>query len=426
MGSILNFLSHALATSVLPEEGTWGEPLRNGLQDTLVIIFAIMGALSTGYAIYLGILLAKAPDPENRKKARNRIYRTVASLFIILALTTIIATDAMNFFHGTTDIVTYQLNAFSFTIDEVSGGNSRRLNLMRNGVVATNQNVTFSISSAGGTGATLDSENNLRATSTGQFRISVSYNKNVIFENETFTIRAVIPPPPQPPPGTPTIDDFIDNPFTRPPPSYLEPTDLTSAFWNPVDYSLIHSNKFFGNQFIPHITSSFGMRDLRAYGFGINLHRGIDSANNGSRLGRYNWPIYSAGIGKVTQIGWSSTGYGHWIEVRHIVNNATYYTRYAHLDERARPNIGDVVGGRAGQQFEGATTKFPYGTAIGFMGTTGMSTGIHLHFEILGSRGGQWVQFDPFNGNRAWNGRSTNNGMDVITGAGFPTFFARG
>ncbi len=97
-------------------------------------------------------------------------------------------------------------------------------------------------------------------------------------------------------------------------------------------------------------------------------HRGIDIA---SYTGN---PVRAADSGYVVVAGWSNLGYGYYIVLDH--GNGTQ-TLYAHLS-RFFVNAGDSVG---------------QGTVIGHVGSTGNSTGAHLHFEVI--QGG--VQQNPFN-----------------------------
>lgn len=97
-------------------------------------------------------------------------------------------------------------------------------------------------------------------------------------------------------------------------------------------------------------------------------HRAID-------LGSYTGnPVRAADSGYVAVAGWSNLGYGYYIVLDH---GNGLQTLYAHLS-RFFVNAGDSVG---------------QGTVIGNVGSTGNSTGPHLHFEVL--RGG--VQQNPFN-----------------------------
>jgi murein DD-endopeptidase MepM/ murein hydrolase activator NlpD len=86
-------------------------------------------------------------------------------------------------------------------------------------------------------------------------------------------------------------------------------------------------------------------------------HRAIDvAANQGT-------PVTAADRGVVVRAGWNDQGYGRFVVVDHQID---YVTLYAHLD-RILVSEGDVVG---------------QGQVIGTVGSTGNSTGPHLHFEI--------------------------------------------
>ena len=89
------------------------------------------------------------------------------------------------------------------------------------------------------------------------------------------------------------------------------------------------------------------------------MHRGLDfAAPRGT-------PIYAAGDGVVVRRG-RNGGYGHYIRIRH---KSDFETAYAHLSRyHARAKIGRRV--RQGQ-------------IIGYVGSTGMSTGPHLHYEVI-------------------------------------------
>lgn len=105
------------------------------------------------------------------------------------------------------------------------------------------------------------------------------------------------------------------------------------------------------------ISSRFGMRSHPILGFS-RLHAGMDfAAPTGT-------PIYAAGNGTV-QFAGRKGGYGNYILVRH---NNEFSTAYAHMNGFAR---GIKVGSRVSQ-----------GEVIGYVGTTGLSTGAHLHYEV--------------------------------------------
>ncbi|MDI1343077.1 MAG: M23 family metallopeptidase [Pseudolabrys sp.] len=104
--------------------------------------------------------------------------------------------------------------------------------------------------------------------------------------------------------------------------------------------------------------SGFGLRRHPILGYS-KMHTGVDwAAPTGT-------PIYAAGNGTVEKEGWES-GYGKYIRVRH---NNGYETAYGHMSAYAR---GVEEGKRVRQ-----------GQVIGFVGSTGLSTGSHVHYEIL-------------------------------------------
>jgi murein DD-endopeptidase MepM/ murein hydrolase activator NlpD len=87
------------------------------------------------------------------------------------------------------------------------------------------------------------------------------------------------------------------------------------------------------------------------------MHKGIDVANN------VGTPIVAAQAGRITFAGWHDGGYGYLVEITHEDGSMTRYAHHSRLMVRE----GDEV-----QQ----------GQTIGLMGSTGRSTGPHLHFEI--------------------------------------------
>ncbi|MFQ5984161.1 MAG: peptidoglycan DD-metalloendopeptidase family protein [Alphaproteobacteria bacterium] len=106
------------------------------------------------------------------------------------------------------------------------------------------------------------------------------------------------------------------------------------------------------------ITSRYGKRKHPILGY-TKLHRGVDfAAPKGS-------PVVAAGDGVIERIGWNGA-YGRYIRIRH---NGTYKTAYAHLSRFAK---GMKKGKRVRQ-----------GQTIGYVGSTGRSTGPHLHYEVL-------------------------------------------
>ncbi len=106
------------------------------------------------------------------------------------------------------------------------------------------------------------------------------------------------------------------------------------------------------------LSSSFGMRKHPILGFN-KMHRGTDfAAPRGT-------PIMASGSGLV-EMAQRYKGYGNFIRIRH---NSTYKTAYAHMSKFAK---GVRKGVRVNQ-----------GQIIGYVGSTGMSTGPHLHYEVI-------------------------------------------
>ena len=104
------------------------------------------------------------------------------------------------------------------------------------------------------------------------------------------------------------------------------------------------------------VTSSFGMRLHPILGFS-RMHAGIDF---GAPVGT---PVFAAGDGVVEKAQWAG-GYGRWLQIRH---NAQYETGYGHLS-------GWAV--KPGQHVH-------QGQVVAYVGSTGLSTGPHLHYEIV-------------------------------------------
>ena len=106
------------------------------------------------------------------------------------------------------------------------------------------------------------------------------------------------------------------------------------------------------------LSSSFGMRKHPILGFN-KMHRGTDfAAPTGT-------PIMASGSGTVTRARWCGGG-GNCVKIRH---NSTYETIYAHMSKFAR-------GIKEGK-------KVKQGQTIGYVGSTGLSTGPHLHYEVV-------------------------------------------
>lgn len=113
-----------------------------------------------------------------------------------------------------------------------------------------------------------------------------------------------------------------------------------------------------------YITSPFGNRDQPTAGASTN-HKGVDIGAS------WYSKVYAAQSGKVIQAGWNG-GYGYSVTIHH---NHGVSTLYAHLDSY---NV------RVGQQVS-------RGQVIGKCGSTGISTGPHIHYEVRVNG----VQIDP-------------------------------
>jgi len=106
------------------------------------------------------------------------------------------------------------------------------------------------------------------------------------------------------------------------------------------------------------LSSSFGMRKHPILGYN-KMHKGTDfAAPSGT-------PIMASGSGTVTRARWCGGG-GNCVKIKH---NSTYETIYAHMKAFAK----GIKEGR----------KVKQGQIIGYVGSTGLSTGPHLHYEVV-------------------------------------------
>ena len=106
------------------------------------------------------------------------------------------------------------------------------------------------------------------------------------------------------------------------------------------------------------LSSSFGMRKHPILGYN-KMHRGTDfAAPTGT-------PIMASGSGTITRARWCGGG-GNCVKIKH---NSSYETIYAHMKSFAK----GIKEGR----------KVKQGQIIGYVGSTGMSTGPHLHYEVV-------------------------------------------
>src|SRR4051795_3333868 len=104
--------------------------------------------------------------------------------------------------------------------------------------------------------------------------------------------------------------------------------------------------------------SGFGSRRHPILGY-VKMHTGVDWATP------YGTPIFASGNGVLEKVGWEG-GYGKYVRIKH---NNGYETAYGHMSAFAK-------GMEPGK-------KVRQGQVIGFVGSTGASTGPHVHYEIL-------------------------------------------
>ena len=106
------------------------------------------------------------------------------------------------------------------------------------------------------------------------------------------------------------------------------------------------------------LSSSFGMRKHPILGYN-KMHKGTDfAAPKGT-------PVMASGDGQIIKAAWCGGG-GNCVKIKH---NQTYSTVYAHLSKFA-------AGIKKG-------TRVKQGRIIGYVGSTGLSTGPHLHYEVI-------------------------------------------
>lgn len=82
--------------------------------------------------------------------------------------------------------------------------------------------------------------------------------------------------------------------------------------------------------------------------------------------------------GVVIGVGYNPTGFGNYIILRHKIDGKMYTSLHGHMRDKSKRQVGERV---------------EAGDAIGIIGTTGMSTGIHLHWELQVGRVHVWSAF---------------------------------
>ncbi len=106
------------------------------------------------------------------------------------------------------------------------------------------------------------------------------------------------------------------------------------------------------------MTDNFGCPTM----WGLRWHDGIDIANG------VGTPIKATAAGTIHYKGWGDWGYGHYVMIRHDIGGQRFYSLYAHLNVPSNKSVGEFVN---------------QGDVIGSMGTTGWSSGYHLHFALI-------------------------------------------
>ncbi len=105
------------------------------------------------------------------------------------------------------------------------------------------------------------------------------------------------------------------------------------------------------------VSSHYGNRHHPTLGY-TKMHKGVDfAAPTGT-------PIYAAGNGVITEIGWKS-GYGKFIQIKHSQNLSTAYAHASNFANNLK--LGSIV---------------KQGQVIAYVGSTGRTTGPHLHYEV--------------------------------------------
>ncbi len=138
-------------------------------------------------------------------------------------------------------------------------------------------------------------------------------------------------------------------------------TTTNQVVENQISDNLIYNGKFpIPVENFIKVTSKFGYRE--ASGVVHSNHTGIDL------VGTKNSNIVCVKEGEVTWAGWQN-GYGNCVEVKHIdESGTTFYSFYGHMQD----NSLKVTKGQ----------QVILGQVVGIQGSTGNSTGDHLHFEI--------------------------------------------
>ena len=110
------------------------------------------------------------------------------------------------------------------------------------------------------------------------------------------------------------------------------------------------------------ISSGFGARQVANCGFCSTYHQGLDFVPGSGT------PIHAIAAGSVTKVSGPGGAYGYHVEVEHVVDGQKIVSTYSHM--------------QAGSVTVKAGDTLAVGDVVGKVGSTGNSTGAHLHFEV--------------------------------------------
>ena len=139
-----------------------------------------------------------------------------------------------------------------------------------------------------------------------------------------------------------------------------------------------------------YVTAKYGKYGPDAGKYAGKTHNGLDIKPTDLDKNGNN-PVFPIGPGIIKKIGWDPKGYGNYVIIEHTLQDGTkVFSLYAHLSDPPKLIEGELIGN----------------TFIGNMGSTGKSTGPHLHLEIwkLDDKG-QKIHIDPekiINGDTDW------------------------
>jgi len=363
-----------------------GGGLVASFSDILVALFAIIGVIATGYAIFLGISLAKAEDDGKRKQAKSRIFKTLAGLFVIVILTGVLVSTTFldDLFINTRNRST--IGAYAVAL----GGQHRTTIYVGEDFVLGHLKLYSSVPDPARVifyenfDPYFPVEYNVITRVTGvvdgqSINVTAFFlnDKDEVLDFVTVSISVIErPPPPPPPPPIPGIPP----PVVDPPPPVSEPTPPGFTPVPPGSGGVPvgglrwpFNDSQYNNNYSGQIGAHRGTH-LKP-GASTRYHAGIDIFNPAGT------PVYSIADGTVSS-GGAIDGRGITIKLDSPVNipgvgSHTLWIGYIHLDNRGHPNAGGTrltVG-----------TKVKKGDLLGVLAPNGPKTDYtspHLHLEV--------------------------------------------